>query len=254
MCKSKSERESNDGRTYKLYRLPATRTSAASVLYLRGGGGSSSDSTVGGEVRLQGFEVHYRCSRHWDTAYVHYSIDDGATWSRKPGEEAGGTMKEDKRTGKDSEMGPSPAGPNWKTFSLPPLSFTKVRVAQNISFVFHDGKGNWDSGPEGTYYRLEHHGRYALKDGRFSLISEGLSPVLVVTDLDGTYIGDEGAIAELNDCWERQCVYSRPHPSVFVYNTGRSWESTRQVMRDLQHIPMMTPKAVIASVGTQVCA
>jgi hypothetical protein len=40
--------------------------------------------------------------------------------------------------------------------------------------------------------------------------------------------------------------------STFVYNTGRSWESTRKVMEDLKHVPMLTPRAVIASVGTEV--
>ena len=56
---------------------------------------------------------------------------------------------------------------------------------------------------------------------------DGLPPVLIVTDLDGTYIGDESAISELNDCWQRQCVYSSTCPSVFVYNTGRSWYEER---------------------------
>jgi hypothetical protein len=31
-----------------------------------------------------------------------------------------------------------------------------------------------------------------------------------VTDLDGTYMGDEGAMAELNDNWQRQCAHSLP--------------------------------------------
>ena len=38
---------------------------------LRGGQGSD-------------FEIHYRCSRRWETAFIHYSLDDGATWSLKP--------------------------------------------------------------------------------------------------------------------------------------------------------------------------
>ena len=41
--------------------------------------------------------------------------------------------------------------------------------------------------------------------------------------------------------------------SEFVYNTGRSWESARKVMEELKHVPMLTPRAVIASVGTEVC-
>ena len=29
------------------------------------------------------FEIHYRCSRSWGTAFIHYSLDDGVTWSLK---------------------------------------------------------------------------------------------------------------------------------------------------------------------------
>ena len=49
----------------------------------------------GGVLRLRGgsaamvtndgsFEINYRCSRKWKAAFVHFSFDDGATWSLKP--------------------------------------------------------------------------------------------------------------------------------------------------------------------------
>jgi hypothetical protein len=47
-------------------------------------------------------------------------------------------------------------------------------------------------------------------------------------------------------------VWDDVQGSTFVYNTGRSWESTRKVMDQLAHVPMLTPRAVIASVGTEV--
>jgi len=214
---------------------------AALPLGLRGGGPGAAE----GSSATAGFEVHYRCSRAWKTAFIHFSLDDGATWSLKPGPE-GGAGEQASPTTTDTEMTASPAGCKWKSVWVPATS------SGTLCFVFHDSHGTWDSGPTGTYYSIDKPGRFALKDGRLSEITAGLPPVLVVTDLDGTYIGDEGAIAELNDCWERQCVYAAPRPSVFVYNTGRSWESTRQVMDDMKHIPMLTPRAVIASVGTQV--
>ena len=166
----------------------------AATLRLRGGGPESPQA---------GFEIHYRCSRKWGTAFVHYSLDEGATWSLKPDGAAGGDIVQSSHAGTDTELTASPAGVHWKRASI-------SASAQTLCFVFHDGKGTWDSGPEGKYYRVDKPGRYALKDGRLSAICEGLPGVLIVTDLDGTYIGDEGAIAELNDCWQRQCVYSLP--------------------------------------------
>ena len=132
-------------------------------------------------------------------------------------------------------MAGSPAGCKWKSIKV-----AATAAAGALCFVFHDGGDNWDSGPTGKYYRVEKPGCFALKDGRATEVAGGLAPVLVVTDLDGTYIGDEGAIAEFNDCWERQCVYTEPHTSAFVYNTGRSWESTRQVME----VALRSPSAL----------
>ena len=116
----------------------------------------------------EGFEIHYRCSRKWSKAFVHYSLDDGVTWSLKPDGAAGGAIVQSKHAGVDTEMTSSPAGLHWKRVSLANSG------ALTLSFVFHDGQGTWDSGPEGKFYRVHKPGRYALKDGRLSPICEGL--------------------------------------------------------------------------------
>jgi len=219
--------------------------------------GSSRDSLrlSGGAAATEGFVVHYRCSQKWEKAFVHYSFDEGVTWSLKPSG-LGCEIKQQEHVGTDTEMQSSPAGIHWRSFQLQGAAATpslpikrspsqqlvpglipadevlakagKRTDKQTLCFVFHDGMGNWDSGPEKLgYYRVDKPGRYALKDGRVSEIWEGLPPVLVASDLDGTYVGDDAAMAELNENWERQCVHSQPRSSVFVYNTGRSWESTR---------------------------
>ena len=135
----------------------------------------------------------------------------GDTWSLKP--------RERKEFGvpSDEECHESAAGMLWRSFSL-------HATVPSLCWVFHDGKGKWDTGPdkERGHYRISKPGRYALKDGRISLIRETLPPVLVVTDLDGTYVGDDEGMRALNDAWERQCVHSKPKPSAFVYNTGLS--------------------------------
>ena len=71
-------------------RAPTSRSSASP---LAGAGclpQSTATTAVSASMSLRGgkgsrnFEIHYRCSRRWETAFIHYSLDDGATWSLKP--------------------------------------------------------------------------------------------------------------------------------------------------------------------------
>jgi len=47
-----------------------------------------------------------------------------------------------------------------------------------------------------------------------------------VTDLDGTYIGDEGATAELNDNWQRQSAHSLPQVHTHIHTHTRTHTHT----------------------------
>jgi hypothetical protein len=83
--------------------------------------GAAGEGRGGEAMRLRGggegaFEIHYRCSRQWQKAFVHYSLDEGATWSLKPDGPAGGDIIQGQHTGTDAEMTHSPAGIKWKSF------------------------------------------------------------------------------------------------------------------------------------------
>jgi hypothetical protein len=94
-----------------------------------------------------------------------------------------------------------PAGGGWRFADI-------ENVRGKVQFVFNDGAGLWDSTPVGeeerTFYEADRAGAVCVKDGRLTVVGGG-SPVLVVTDLDGTYVGDADAVAAFND-------ESRPAP------------------------------------------
>ncbi len=60
-------------------------------------------------------------------------------------------------------------------------------------------------------------------------------------------MGDDSAQAEFFEEWQRQ---QAPRGSELVFNTGRSIDSTKKLMKEKG---LITPKAVIGSVGTEVC-
>lgn len=59
-------------------------------------------------------------------------------------------------------------------------------------------------------------GRYTLKHGKVETV-HGQS-VMVVSDLDGTMVGDDAATRAFQEYWEQDAVV---RGSVLVYNTGR---------------------------------
>jgi sucrose-6-phosphatase len=69
---------------------------------------------------------------------------------------------------------------------------------------------------------------------------------LLVTDLDHTLVGDDAALAELN---QRLSQHREQHGTKIVYSTGRSPTSYQQLCREKT---LLTPDALVTGVGTAI--
>lgn len=73
--------------------------------------------------------------------------------------------------------------------------------------------------PAGGNYTITAPGTYTLRRGTLSQLPEAApNPVMVVSDLDGTMVGDDAATAAFRDWWENEALL---RGGVLVYNTGR---------------------------------
>ncbi len=73
-----------------------------------------------------------------------------------------------------------------------------------------------------------------------------MAAFLLVTDLDHTLVGDDPAMAELNNQLDE---HRRQHGTTIVYSTGRSLTSYRQLKAEKS---MLDPDVLIVSVGTEI--
>ncbi|MBD2102282.1 sucrose-phosphate phosphatase [Leptolyngbya sp. FACHB-261] len=72
-----------------------------------------------------------------------------------------------------------------------------------------------------------------------------MSKFLLVTDLDNTLVGDDAALAQLNQTLEQH----RAAGSLLVYSTGRSRVSYQKLQQAKQ---LLEPDALVTSVGTEI--
>lgn len=83
--------------------------------------------------------------------------------------------------------------------------------------------------------------------GMVNLVSEvTVTQFLFVTDLDNTLVGDDQALASLN---EKLSQHRQTHGTKIVYITGRSLTSYQQLKAEQQ---LLEPDALVTSVGTEI--
>ena len=74
-------------------------------------------------------------------------------------------------------------------------------------------------------------------------------PIMIVSDLDGTMVGDDAATAAFTAAWTEEGAF--PPGSTLVYSTGRSLESFAALIAEKKGV-MAVPDALICAVGTKV--
>jgi hydroxymethylpyrimidine pyrophosphatase-like HAD family hydrolase len=160
-----------------------------------------------------------------------------------------------------SEVLMRPCGPGHWTATLPVASGHDADAAHAaassaspaLSFVLTDGAGAVDAPPGGGLYRCPHPGGYKLARGRLTSFAAALrAPVMLVTDLDGTLVGDtpeaDAATSAFRDYWDS---HARLAGGVLVFNTGRSIGQVMSLLRDkAAHMPH--PDVIVTAVGTKI--
>lgn len=167
-------------------------------------------------------EYHAHISYHtgWDAPVAHFSVG-GDPWSTAPLEPAAVS-----------------AGPHWKRLRVPTTS--------PLELVITDGDGQWDKAPGDQNYVIPGPGRYRLSGGALHPVTA--PPVLVVTDLDDTLIGDDEATAAFAEWWRHE---GAPAGGRLVFNTGRALDLFLALLEEKEHV-MPEPDLLISSVGTKI--
>ncbi|KAG2440657.1 hypothetical protein HYH02_010236 [Chlamydomonas schloesseri] len=167
----------------------------------------------------------------WDKAVAHGSLA-GASWKDFPLVKAAGV-------------------PNrWLVADIPLEGEGEGAAAGSngrplLEFVVADAaKQQWDKPQSGGNYQVDSPGVYSLRGG--SLQRVAARPVMVVSDLDGTMVGDDAATGAFKSWWEDAGALAG---GVLVYNTGRSLQSFLDLLKSKSGC-MAVPDALILAVGT----
>eukprot|EP00879_Flechtneria_rotunda_P009113 GHRR01009540.1.p1 GENE.GHRR01009540.1~~GHRR01009540.1.p1 ORF type:complete len:351 (+),score=105.97 GHRR01009540.1:250-1302(+) len=172
-------------------------------------------------------QLYYRTG--WGSARVHGSLG-GGTWQDYP------LKKVTSAPGK------------WLAATIPVKSSTGNGAAALIEFVINDYGNNWDKPPEGGNYTITGPGTYTLRRGTLVALPPGPPPVMIVSDLDGTMVGDDVATTAFKEWWENEGVL---RGGLLVYNTGRALDSFERLLTEKAHC-LGHPDILISAVGTKI--
>eukprot|EP00192_Tetraselmis_astigmatica_P010012 CAMPEP_0117653734 /NCGR_PEP_ID=MMETSP0804-20121206/3357_1 /TAXON_ID=1074897 /ORGANISM="Tetraselmis astigmatica, Strain CCMP880" /LENGTH=809 /DNA_ID=CAMNT_0005459945 /DNA_START=317 /DNA_END=2746 /DNA_ORIENTATION=- len=166
-------------------------------------------------------------STGWATAVVHGSIR-GSTW-----------------TGYNATVG-SPIG--WHTATIDVGDTPSPEGSPALEFVMTNKEYlDWDKPLDGGNYVIEEPGNYRLQHGVLTKMGD-VVPFMVVSDLDGTMVGDDARTAAFKDYWESG---PRFQGCKLVYSSGRSLASFLELQESKRGI-LAEPDMLILGVGTQV--
>lgn len=131
-----------------------------------------------------------------------------------------------------------------------PLTRLPSQPAGQLAFALHDGQGRWDNpgGAPGRNYNTDRAGAYRLAHGALQLLPPAL-PLLLVSDLDGTLVGDDGAARAFASYW---ALTAAPSGSRLVFSTGRALSSFEALAAEQGAELLPVPDALICAVGTRV--
>ncbi|GAX82353.1 hypothetical protein CEUSTIGMA_g9782.t1 [Chlamydomonas eustigma] len=166
-------------------------------------------------------KVYFRT--RWPSAYMHGSVH-GGPWQDIPMQEvtaAAGQLLYADVVQNDRNKNSSVSGSHL------------------LEFVITDRLGSWEKPSYGGNFVITGPGQYKVEGGAIQTVSG--PAIMVVSDLDGTMVGDDVATAAFREVWVSTGAVS------LVYNTGRSLQSFEQLLKDKAHC-MATPDAV----GTKV--
>ena len=205
-------------------------------------------------ARLQ---LHYHTS--WQQPVLHHSINggewqgfemqpvvSGSGWWKAADLHLDGSSSSSSRAGNGSGSS-SGSGSNGGAAAEAAAAATAAG-APLLEFVVTDGQDSWDKPLEGGNYQIHSPGRWHLREGR--LAAAAALPVLVVSDLDDTMIGDDEATAAFTAWWLAEGVAAGGR---LVYNTGRALDLFQALLAEKGQL-LAEPDRLISSLGTRIYA
>mmetsp|Transcript_10746 Transcript_10746/g.25503 ORF Transcript_10746/g.25503 Transcript_10746/m.25503 type:complete len:556 (+) Transcript_10746:100-1767(+) len=191
---------------------------------------------------------HILYATGWDQAVMVYRVVDpnaksGASWQEVP-------MR-------STPSRSSPAGGKWMSATVPApgpghLEFW-VLAGSDSSAASFSTQDEIDRPLGGEFYVCPGPGGYKLANGRLRPFKRATEPpVMLVSDLDGTMVGDTPEFDSATDAfrhyWENNSALAN---SVLVYNTGRSVGQFVSLLAEKEG-RLAVPDVLITAVGTKV--